>query len=114
VPLAPEERVDVPLPEAFDCRGHLALEGEAPHLAVRHHIEPGLLLEREGRVDRFVLCLLEGGLRERARLELLPRLEQERRPEEAADDIGTSQEHMVTLDPYGYDSRFAPRRGSRA
>ena len=47
-------------------------------------------------------------------IELLPGLQQEGRSQQAADDVGAGHEHAPTLEPRGYDSRFAPRRGSRA
>src|SRR5262245_40358836 len=111
VPLAPEECVDVPVAEALDGGGHLALEGEAAHLAVRHHVEAGRFLERERLVDCRVLSLIEGGLCEGARLELFPRFEQGRGPQQAADDVCAGQEHETTLEAGGYHSRFASRRG---
>ena len=114
VPLAPEKGIEVPVGEAVDRRGQLALKGEAPHLAVRDDVEPGLLLQGERLVDGRVLHLREAFLGDRAGLELLPGLEQEGRAQQAADDVGAGHEHAPTLEPCGYDPRFAPRRGSRA
>ena len=57
MPLAPEKGVEIPVREAIDRRGQLALKGEAPHLAVRDDVEPGLLLQGEGLVDGRVLHL---------------------------------------------------------
>ncbi len=87
VPVAPQERVEVPGCEAVDRRGQLALEREPAHLAVGHDLEAGLLLQREGPVDRPVLGtseLLGGDLP--GRVESL-RLEQLRRTQQAADDV---------------------------
>jgi hypothetical protein len=78
MPLAPEKGVEIPVGEAVDRRGQLALKGEAPHLAVRDDVEPGLLLQGEGLVDGRVLHLREAVPRRWRRFELLPRLEQRR------------------------------------
>ena len=113
VPLAPEKGIDVPVAEAVDGRWELALEGEAAHLTVRHHVEPGLLLEREGLVHGSVLDFPEALLADLAGLEPRAGFEEGFRAQKAADDVGAGREHGLTLRPRGYHSDFAPRRGSR-
>jgi hypothetical protein len=97
VPLAPEERVEIPGAEALHRGRKLALEREPAHLAVRDDVEAGVLLQRERVVDRTVLDLLERRVRERAAVEALTRLEQLRRPQKAAHDVGSGQEHADSL-----------------
>lgn len=50
MPIAPEERIQVPIAKALDGLNHLALEREPPHLTVGQHREAGLFLLG----DRFV------------------------------------------------------------
>ena len=99
VPLAPEERVEVPLAEPFDRLRHLALEGEATHLAVRDDVEPGLLLQAKRGVDGGVLDPFELGGRQQAAVASLAGLEQISGPEQAADDVGPGLDHRATLCP---------------
>ena len=87
LPVAPEKRVEIPLAEALDRLGHLALERQTPHLAVRHDIETRIRLESESVVDGCVLDLLELGRAQLAARELLARGEQPWRSEEAANDV---------------------------
>ena len=97
VPLAPEKRVEVPLAEAIHGGRHLALEGEPAHLAVGDHVETGVRLQREGRVDGAVLDRLELRAGEAAGRQALLRLQQLGRPEQAADHVGSSFEHAGRL-----------------
>ena len=97
LPLAPEERVEIPVPEALDRLGHLALEREPAHLAVRNDGHPRLLLEPERGVDSGVLRQLEPSRVELPSLEPLARVEQFRRPEQAADDVRARLEHAATV-----------------
>jgi hypothetical protein len=60
VPITPEKRIQVPLTEAFDGLYHLALEGQPPHLAVRHHREAGLFLLGHRFVNGPILDALVG------------------------------------------------------
>ncbi len=59
LPLPPQERVEIPLAEPLDRLGHLALEREPAHLAIRDDGHPRLLLEPERGVDGRVLRLLQ-------------------------------------------------------
>ena len=87
MPLAPEERVDVPVGEAVDGRRELALEREAAHLPIGHDIESRILLAAQRRVDGCVLDALEAGGRQLSPLQGLLCGEELRRAEETADDI---------------------------
>jgi hypothetical protein len=113
-PLAPEKGVEVPVSKPVDGGGELTLKREAAHLSVRDDVEPGLCLQGERLVYGRVLHLRESFLGDLARVELLPGFEQEGRAQQAADDVGAGHKHAPTLEPCRYDSRFAPRRGSRA
>jgi hypothetical protein len=44
MPLTPQKRIKVPAPKTLHRLGHLALEGEAPHFAVRDNFKAGLFL----------------------------------------------------------------------
>ena len=55
LPLAPEKGVQVPVAEALDRLGHLALERETPHLAVGDDVDARVLLEPKRLVDGGVL-----------------------------------------------------------
>ena len=90
VPFAVAER-DRPageLVEAFERFDEMAVERIAAHLAVGDDVEPGRLLQRDGLVDGAVLDRLERRRRQLAALELLARVEQVLRPQQAADDVG--------------------------
>ena len=93
VPLAPQVGVQGHLAEALDRIRQAALEGQAAHLAVGHHIQPGLLLQGHGGVHRRVLDPLELGRLELALLEPLPGVEQRLRAEQAADHVGVGGDH---------------------
>ncbi len=97
LPLAPEKRVEIPLAEALDRLGHLALERETPHLPVGDDVHARVLLEPQNLVDGGVLGLLQLGRAELALLEPVARGEQLRRPEEAADDVRARLEHAATV-----------------
>src|SRR5439155_9622465 len=111
VPLPPQESIEVPVAEPFDGRRHLALEGKSPHLTIRDDVEPGLLLKAQRVLDRAVLDLLELGRVELSLRELLLRVEELGRAQQAPDDVCAGLQHRVTLVPKGYDSGVARRRG---
>src|ERR1051325_4966066 len=112
VPVAPEERVHVPVAEAVDRGRKLALEGEAPHLSVGDHVKAGLLLKPQRPVDGIVLDSLERGRIELAGLHTLLGVEERRWTQQAADDVRAGHEHAPTLRLRRYDSVLASRRGS--
>jgi hypothetical protein len=97
LPLAPEERVEVPLAEALDGSRELTLKRESAHLAVGDDREACLLLELEGVVDRLVLHPLERGGRQLPLGELLLRCEQVWRAKKTPDDVRSRVEHDLTL-----------------
>src|SRR5436309_6012492 len=97
LPLAPEERVEVPLGEALDGRGELALKRESAHLAVGDDRKACLRLELEGVVDRLVLDPLERGGCQLPVGELPLRCEQVGRAKKTADDVRSRVEHALTL-----------------
>ncbi len=97
LPFAPEKGVEVPISEALDRLGHLALEREPPHLSVGDDVHPCVLLESQSVVDGGVLGLLQLGRAELPLLEPVARGEQLRRPEEAADDVRARLEHGATV-----------------
>ena len=66
----------------------MTVERIAAHLAVGDDVEPGRLLQRDGLVHGAVLDRLECRRRQLAALELLARVEEVLRAQEAADDIG--------------------------
>ena len=76
MPLAPQERIEVPLAEAVDRLGHLALEREPAHLAVGDDVEAGLFLETERRIDGGVLDAFELWWRQLAPCEPFARVEE--------------------------------------
>ena len=88
VPLAPQERIDVPRPETRHGLGHLALEGQPAHLPVGDHLQARRFLEGDGLIDGAVLDGLEPGLRDTAGRQVLLRFEKLRRPEQAGNDVG--------------------------
>src|SRR5581483_1569561 len=90
LPVAPEERVEIPLPEAVDRLDHLALEGEAPHLAVRDDVHPGHALSQQHLVDRRVL---RGP--QLLRVSELACGQQLRRPQQTPDDVRTRVDHAA-------------------
>src|ERR1051326_1291457 len=45
MPMTPQECIDVPIAEAVDSLGHLALERKPPHLAIGHDVEARRLLK---------------------------------------------------------------------
>ena len=59
VPVAPEERVEVPVAEALDRLRELALKRQTTHLAVGDHSETGVFLQTDRRLDSCVLHPLE-------------------------------------------------------
>ena len=76
------------LVETLQGVDQVAVEGIAAQLAVGDHVDPDLLLERQGLVDRTILDALEGGWVQLAGLGSGSRPLQRLRPEEAADDLG--------------------------
>ena len=102
-PIAPEERVEVPVAEAVDGRRELTLEGEPAHLAVGDDVEARLFLERDRVVHGLVLDPLE---RRRAQLtaaEPLLRGDQFGWAQEAADDVGAGLEHVANSTAFDFD-----------
>ncbi len=97
VPLAPQKRIDVPLPETLHGLGHLALEGQSAHLTIRDHLQARLLLEDDGLIDGAVLDGLEVGLSDTAGRQVLLRFEKLRWPEQAANDVGMCGNHGRSL-----------------
>ena len=97
VPLAPQKRIDVPLPETLHGLGHLALERQSPHLTVRDHFQARLLLEDDGLIDGAVLDGLEMGLVDTTGRQVLLRFEKLRWPEQAANDVGMCGNHGRSL-----------------
>ena len=93
MPLAPEERIDVPLSKALDGGRHLALEGQSAHLSVGDDCEAGLLLEANRLVDGAVFGPLQLSRVDLSTLVPLLGLEQLGRPQETADDVGAGREH---------------------
>ena len=97
MPLAPQERVEIPLAEALDGRRKLALEREAAHLAVRDDVEARVLLEADRVVHRGVLGAYELVCGQLAAVERGSRLEQLGRPQQAPDDVRSRLDHAATL-----------------
>jgi hypothetical protein len=93
VPVAPQERVEIPVAEALDRLGELALERQAAHLAVRDHGKSRVFLQADRRIDRGILDALELGRTDLASVPALPGVEQLGRPEKAADYVGTRHQH---------------------
>ena len=52
--MAPQERIDIPIAEAVDSLGHLALEGEPSHFA-GHDVKARGLLQGDDLIDRAIL-----------------------------------------------------------
>ena len=111
VPLAPEKRIQRVLAEAFYGRGHLALKGLPPHLAVGHNLETGLFLERHRIVHGAVLDPFEFSGSQRARRKLFLGREQFRRAEQTADDVRFGVDHNLVERDSSIVSRSAPRIG---
>jgi hypothetical protein len=73
---------------AVDRVGERAEERQAAQLAVGDDLHARALLQRDRVVDGAVLDRLERGARDRALREPLARLQQLRRPQHAAQDLG--------------------------
>ncbi len=97
VPVAPEERVEVPVAEALDRLRELALKRQTTHLAVGDHSETGVFLQTDRRLDSCVLHPLELGRTDLTALQALSRLEKLARPEETADDVSARRDHDANL-----------------
>src|SRR5262249_14888214 len=93
MPMAPQERIDVLCAEAVDSLGHLALEGEPAHFAVGHNVKARGLLQRDGLIDRAILCGLELRVTKTPGYPVVPRFAQRDRPEETADNVGMCRNH---------------------
>ena len=87
MPLAPQERVEVPLAEALDRVEELALERQAALLPVGDDGQARCLLRGDDLVDRAVLDALEVDRRERAPVAALAGDEQRLGTQQAADDV---------------------------
>ena len=88
VPFTPQERVEVPLPEALDRLEKLALERQAPLFPVGRHRQAGRLLGSDDLVDRPVLDAFEGRRGELPPVAALTGDEQRLGTQQAADDVG--------------------------
>ena len=93
MPLPPEKSVDAMLAEASHSLRHLTLEGQPARLSVGDDAEPRFVLKGDGLVHSPILDRLEFLLTHRARADLLPRLQESGRTEQAAHDIGMSGDH---------------------
>jgi hypothetical protein len=97
VPVAPEQRVEVPVAEALDHLRELALKRQTTHLTVGDHSETGVFLQTDRRLDSCVLHPLELGRTDLTALQALSRLEKPARPEETADDVRARRDHDANL-----------------
>src|SRR5579859_204581 len=73
--------------ESLERLDEVTVEGVAAQLPVRHHIDPGLLLQLDGGPDRRVLDRLELRLGHLACLQPVSGVDQVSRPKETADDL---------------------------
>ncbi len=73
MPMAPQECIDVPGPEAVDGLGHLALERKPPHFVVGHDVEPRRLLKADGLIDGAILYGFELRVTKTPRHPVVPR-----------------------------------------
>src|SRR5215831_20722923 len=96
MPMAPQERIDVPWAEAVDGLGHLALERKPPHFAVGHDVEPRCLLQRDGLIDGAIFYGLELRVTKTPGHPVVPRFAQRSRPQQAADNIGMCRDRKST------------------
>src|SRR5207247_6301966 len=85
------DRPAAELVEAVEGLDQVAEEGVAPELAVGDHVEPGRLLELHGLVHRAVLDALEVARPQLAGGQILARLHQVGRAEQAADRIAPNE-----------------------
>jgi hypothetical protein len=93
VPLAPQVGLQRHLTKPVDGVRQPALKREPPHLAVCHHLDPGVLLQRHGRVHGRILDRLELGRCELAGLQPPPGCEQLGRAQQAAHDVRMHGDH---------------------
>jgi hypothetical protein len=91
MPVAPQERIEIPLADALDRLRELALKRQATPLAVGDHAEADVVLQADRRINRRVLDPLELGQ------PISPRLEQLAWPEETANDISARRDHGTNL-----------------
>src|SRR5689334_21610234 len=84
--------------DAVELRQEVDVEVRAPELAVGDAAQPEVLLELDDAANRLVLHLAKRGSVQRARLELVARVEQEFRPEEAADVVGAKGRRCATAE----------------
>jgi hypothetical protein len=94
VPVTPQEGIEIPVREAVDGRGELALERQPTHLAIGHDLDARFLLQAQGFVDRIVLDDLELGGRGPATSEPLARIEQAPGTKQAADHVAAGLRHQ--------------------
>ena len=95
MPIAPEERIQIPFTKALDGLNHLALERQPPHLAVGQHREAGLFLLGHRFVYGPVLDDLVAGSSDLARAKALLRGQQPRRPQQASDYVSVRRDHAL-------------------
>ena len=111
LPLAPEKRVQVPVPETLDRLGHLALEREPPHLPVGDdvHARASSWSLRASSTAASSACL-SSVASSSPFSKPVARGEQLRRPQKAADDVRARLEHGATvLRPQRYPRAWARR-----
>ena len=97
MPVAPQECIDIPVAEPVDSLGHLALEGEPPHVAVGHDVKARCLLQRNGLIDGAILNGLELRVTKTPGHPVVPRFAQCDRPEKTADNVGMCRNHRTPV-----------------